>query len=77
MTEQETAVREVAKGAGRLAVHLFALVAGLLLMFLGVAMGVSVVLLPVGVPVGLVGLFVFMWGFWTEPDHPASGEKEA
>ena len=40
------------------------LIAGLVLMIAGVAMGVTVVMLPVGVPVGFFGLFVFLWGLF-------------
>jgi hypothetical protein len=62
MSEHETAGRELAKGAGRMAIHIFAIVVGLVLMFVGVAMGVTVVMLPAGVPVGFFGLFLFLWG---------------
>jgi hypothetical protein len=62
MTEHEPVGRELAKGAGRLAVHVVALVVGLFLMVVGVAMGVSVVLLPLGIPLGLAGLLAFLWG---------------
>ena len=39
------------------------------LMVVGLAMGVSVVALPAGIPLGLVGLFVFLWGLfgWSQP----------
>jgi hypothetical protein len=62
MAEYESAGRELAKGAGRLAVHVAAIVAGLILMVVGLAMGVSVVLLPFGIPLGLAGLLAFLWG---------------
>lgn len=42
--------------------HVAAIVVGLVLMFSGVGMGVTIVLLPIGVPVGLVGLALFLWG---------------
>ena len=58
MTEYESPGRELARGAGRL----LAIVAGLVLMVVGLGMGVSVVLLPVGIPVGLVGLLLFVGG---------------
>jgi hypothetical protein len=64
MSEHESAGREVAKGAGWLALHLVAVVVGFILMIVGLAMGVSLVMLPVGIPVGFVGLFVFMWGLF-------------
>jgi hypothetical protein len=52
-----------------MAIHLFAIVVGLVLMFVGVAMGVTVVMLPVGVPVGFFGLFVFLWGLFGKADQ--------
>jgi len=72
MAGQETAGREVAKEAGLLAVHLVAVVAGLVFMVAGIAMGVTIVMLPVGVPVGLFGLFAFLWGLFGR-----SEEKQA
>jgi hypothetical protein len=72
MAEQQSAGRELAKGAGWLAAHVVAIVVGLILMIAGMAMGVTVVLLPLGVPVGLAGLFILLWGFVGAP-----GSKEA
>ena len=72
MAEHEPAGRELAKGAGRLAVHVVALVVGLILMVVGLGMGVSVVLLPFGIPLGLAGLLAFLWGI-----YGGSGDKEA
>ena len=62
MSEHESAGRELAKGAGWFALHVVAVVAGLVLMIVGLAMGVSLVMLPIGIPVGFLGLFVFLWG---------------
>jgi hypothetical protein len=63
----------MAKGAEVLAAHLFAVVAGVVMMIAGVAMGVTIVMLPVGVPLGLVGLAVFFWGLfgWAEQKKAA------
>jgi hypothetical protein len=54
----------MAKGAGRIAIHLVAFVLGVILMIAGLAMGVTIVLLPFGLPVGIGGLFVAMWGLF-------------
>jgi len=59
----------MAKGAGRVAVHLAAFVAGVILMIAGLAMGVTIVLLPFGLPVGIGGLFVAMWGLFGWADE--------
>jgi hypothetical protein len=39
-----------------------AILAGVVLMVLGMGLSVTMVLLPVGIPVGLIGLGVFIWG---------------
>jgi hypothetical protein len=62
MTEHATAGQELARGTGRLLVHVVAIVVGLVLMIGGVALGVTVVALPAGIPVGLAGLGIFLWG---------------
>jgi hypothetical protein len=56
--------KELTKGAGRFLGHGIAILVGLALMFTGVAMGVSLVLLPLGIPLGLVGFFAFLWGLF-------------
>jgi hypothetical protein len=42
--------------------HVAAIVVGLVLMVSGVGMGVTMVLAPWGIPLGLVGLGLFLWG---------------
>jgi len=64
MTGHESTRQEVVRAAGRFVGHVIAILAGLALMVVGLAMGVSVVALPAGIPVGLVGLFVFLWGLF-------------
>jgi hypothetical protein len=61
MTVQESEGRELAKGVGRFFGHAAATVLGLILMVVGVAMGVTIVMLPVGIAVGLAGLLLFLW----------------
>jgi hypothetical protein len=46
----------------RIVYHLGAIVAGLVLMVLGVGLSVTMVLLPVGLPLGLLGFGIFIWG---------------
>jgi hypothetical protein len=41
---------------------LVAIIAGLMMMVLGLGLGVTMVLLPVGLPLGLIGLVVLIWG---------------
>lgn len=44
------------------AFHLAAIIAGLVMMVLGVGLSVTMVLLPIGIPLGLIGFGVFIWG---------------
>jgi hypothetical protein len=46
----------------RLLGRTIAIVLGIVLMLFGVGMGVTMVMLPVGVPVGLAGLMLLLWG---------------
>ena len=64
MSEQSSVGKELAKEGGRLIVHILASAFGVLLMIAGTAMGVSLVLLPIGIPLGLVGLAFFLWGLF-------------
>ena len=45
-----------------IAFHLAAIIGGLVMMVLGVGLSVTMVLLPVGIPLGLAGFGVFIWG---------------
>lgn len=64
MNAHPTAGRELAKEGGRFAVHALAIVLGLILSVVGLAMGVSIAMLPIGIPVGFAGLFLLMWGLF-------------
>ena len=45
-----------------------AVVLGVILMISGLAMGVTMVLLPIGIPLGLGGLLLCIWGlFYAAP----------
>ncbi|MHC4817856.1 MAG: hypothetical protein ACYTF8_07360 [Planctomycetota bacterium] len=57
MTMQDT----VRVGENVLA-HIVAIVLGLVMMIVGIGMGVTIMLLPVALPLGLVGLGLFIWG---------------
>ena len=64
MNEKQSTGRELAGEAGKFLGYMAAVVAGLVLMIVGAGMGVSLVLLPFGIPIGLVGFFVFLWGLF-------------
>ena len=42
--------------------HVVAVVLGFVLMVVGLGLGVTIVMLPVGLVVGLLGVVVFVWG---------------
>ena len=58
------------KQPDRIAFHLVAIIAGLAMMVLGLGLGVTMVLLPIGLPLGLAGLVVLIWGL-----TPGSGRQ--
>jgi hypothetical protein len=45
-----------------IASHMLAIIAGLVMMVLGVALSVTMVLLPVGLPLGVAGVGMLIWG---------------
>jgi hypothetical protein len=45
-----------------IALHIGAVILGLLMALVGLGLGVTMVLLPVGIPLGLAGIFVLLWG---------------
>jgi hypothetical protein len=47
---------------GRVIGHIVAAVVGFVLMLVGLGMGVTVIMLPIGIPLGLFGLGLFLWG---------------
>jgi cbb3-type cytochrome oxidase maturation protein len=64
MIENESVGRTLAKATRSFMGHAAALIVGVLLMIAGIAMGVTLVLLPIGIPVGLAGLAFFLWGLF-------------
>jgi hypothetical protein len=62
MPEQESRAREFAREAGSFFGHAAAIVLGLIIMVAGLAMGVTIVLLPIGLAIGFGGLLLFGWG---------------
>lgn len=64
MAEHESPGRELSNWAKQLALDVAAVVVGLILMVIGLGMGVTVVLLPVGIAVGFAGIFAVLWGLF-------------
>jgi hypothetical protein len=61
---REMSARETLRVGENLAAHVTAIVVGAAMMVTGVGMGVTMILIPVGVPLGLIGLGAFFWGWW-------------
>jgi hypothetical protein len=72
MNAPHSVSQELVKGTGRLVAHVLSLVAGLILIVVGIAMGVTIAMLPVGIMIGFLGLALFMWGLfgWQEERTP-------
>ena len=64
MAENKSTAKEFARAAGRSIVQVGAIIVGLIMMIGGVAMGVTIVMLPIGIGIGIAGLFVFLWGIF-------------
>jgi hypothetical protein len=59
--------RRLLESGERFLGHMIAVVAGLVLMLVGLGLGVTMVLLPIGLPVGLGGLLLVVWGLYFAP----------
>ena len=64
MKDTHASNRHLLETGERFLGHTIAVVAGLALMIVGLGMGVTMVLLPIGLPLGLAGLLLLMWGLW-------------
>ena len=51
--------------------HVAAVIIGFVLMVIGLALGVTLVMLPVGVVIGLLGLAIFVGGLFAHIDQKA------
>jgi hypothetical protein len=63
-SEDGSAKHELAEAGKRVGLHLAAIIGGLILMIVGLGMGVTMVLLPIAIPLGLVGVVLTIWGFF-------------
>ncbi len=64
LEQKDSVTRGVASLTERFFGRVGAIAAGLGLMFGGIGLGVTVVLLPAGVIVGFIGLFLFLYGLF-------------
>jgi hypothetical protein len=75
MSEREPVGEDLVKGVRNFFGHIAAVVLGLILMIVGLAMGVTIVMLPVGIPVGLAGVLLFIWGVTGYSSTTGAGGK--
>jgi hypothetical protein len=65
MKDNHALGQQLVKSGERLLIHTLAVILGFVLMIVGIGMGVTMVLLPVGIPVGLFGLGLWLWGLYS------------
>lgn len=51
--------------------HIAALIVGFILMVFGLALGVTMIMLPVGIVVGLLGVAIFLMGLFARVNQKA------
>jgi len=51
--------------------HVIAIVAGFMMMVVGLALGVTMIMLPVGIIIGLAGVAIFLGGCFAHIDETA------
>jgi hypothetical protein len=62
MKDHHVSAGQLVKSGERLLIHSLSVVLGFVLMIVGIGMGVTMVLAPIGIPVGLIGLGLWLWG---------------
>jgi hypothetical protein len=78
MKDTQASGGHVLKSGGRFLGHTVAILVGLVLMIVGLGLGVTMVLLPIGLPLGLAGLLLCLWGFYFGgPSKQPKGTEEA
>jgi hypothetical protein len=67
MTAHTYSPSHVASIVGTFLGHALAIVVGFVLMVAGLALGVTMIMLPLGLVIGLVGFAIFVAGFFAHP----------
>ena len=60
--------RALLNKAERILGHAAAVFLGFVLMVVGLGLGVTMIMLPVGLPIGLLGVLFFVWGLFGHLD---------
>ena len=71
MTALSPAARHIADLIGNALGHIAAVIIGFVLMVVGLALGVTMIMLPVGLVVGMLGFAMVVGGFFAHIDAPA------
>jgi hypothetical protein len=72
MKDTDSSNQHLLKTGERFIGHTIAVVLGVFLMIAGLGLGVTMVLLPIGLPLGLAGLLLCLWGlYWSAPSKQA------
>jgi hypothetical protein len=69
MKDEYASGRNLVKTGERILGHTLVAGVGFVLMIAGLGMGVTMVMLPIGIPVGLLGLLLFVWGLFSRPSR--------
>jgi hypothetical protein len=77
MKGHESPGHELARAVEAFFGRVLVVAVGVILMAAGIAMGVSLVLLPVGIPVGFAGLLAFLWGVFPRQRETAPPAKRS
>ncbi len=75
MKEQTSNDGELVRGMERFFGHVVATVLGVILMIVGIGLGVGLVTLPLAIPVGFAGLFLFLWGLFGRASSRATSSE--
>ena len=68
MTALSPAARHIAGLVGSALGHIAAIIIGFVLMVVGLALGVTMIMLPVGLVVGMLGFVMFVGGLFVHID---------
>ena len=64
---------QLTETGSKIASHLLAVIAGLTLVMIGLLLSVPMVGLPLGIPIGLAGVLICLWGlFGTTTQKPVA-----
>ena len=55
---------QLTETGSKIASHLLAVIAGLILVMIGLLLSVPMVGLPLGIPIGLAGVLICLWGLF-------------